>query len=167
MGSAIEESVSVERTVKLDAKNNGYSLGSINITAGPPAGNDYIFYITRGGVACGYTISVYSSPTTGTMYCTAGVTDSNYSTTYTKEGRTSAEMTTDGQYYITVTRVFGSTAATVMNYSGTKLFNTSDTPMYSGSISSSGSGNYGPFNGTQILFKNGQEYKLSLTLSAK
>ena len=91
----------------------------------------------------------------GNLLCTAGCTDNNYGVAYKATGKTTAKMTPDKTYYITVTRIFGSTSATVMNYSGTKLFDTS------GSIT------YGPIDGSKLLFESGGEYKLSLTLSAK
>lgn len=89
------------------------------------------------------------------FFCTASCTDNNYGKTSTITGKTTAPMMPDKTYYITVTRIFGSTIATVMNYSGTKLFDVN------------GSTTYGPIDGAKLVLKSGDSYKLSLTLSAK
>ncbi|MBQ0086752.1 MAG: hypothetical protein KBS72_03590 [Bacteroidales bacterium] len=146
-------------TVKIDAVYNGIGATcTINTSAPVSEGIDYTIDIIR-HAACGYTITVYPDDSMSNFLCTAGCTNSNYSTTYKAEGKTTAKMTPDKSYYITVTRVFGSTTATVLNYSGTKIFDTSG--------SSSGSITYGPIDGSRLLFESGGAYKLSLTLTAK
>ena len=150
---------SSQTTVKIDAVSAGIGATlKVNTTAPVSEGINYTIDIIR-HAACGYTITVYPDDSMSNFLCTAGCTDSNYSTTYKASGKTTANMTPDKSYYISVTRVFGSTAATIMNYSGTKLFDTSG--------SSSGSITYGPIDGSKLLFESGGEYKLSLTLSAK
>ena len=150
---------SEQTTVKIDAVYNGIGATcTINTSAPVSEGIDYTISISR-SAACGYTITVYPDDSMSNFLCTAGCTNSNYSTTYKAEGKTTAKMTPDKSYYITVTRVFGSTTATVLNYSGTKIFDTSG--------SSSGSITYGPIDGSRLLFESGGAYKLSLTLTAK
>ena len=148
-----------ETTVKIEAVSGGIGASfNVDVSAPVSEGIDYTIDIIR-HAACGYTITVYPDDSMSNFLCTAGCTNSNYSTTYKATGKTTAKMTPDKSYYIAVTRVFGSTSATVLNYSGSKLFDTSG--------SSSGSITYGPIDGSKLLFESGGEYKLSLTLSAK
>lgn len=144
-----------ETTIKMDAVSAGIGATcTINASAPASEGIDYTIDIIR-NAASGYTITVYTDANRENLLCTAGCTDSNYGATYNAKGKTTAAMTPDNTYYITVTRIFGSTTATVMNYNGTKLFDTS------GSIT------YGPIDGSKLLFSSGGKYKLSLTLTAK
>lgn len=121
-----------------------------DVPAAPPTDYSFSFSATNN---CGYTIEIYDSEKSNCLGASSTFTRTS-NATVTMTGTLKTPMTMDDEYYIRVVRIYGSTQATILKYNGTKL----------GDIT--GSGYLGPYKGSDLLFKNGDNNKLSLTLTA-
>ena len=142
-------------TVKFEAVNKDFNpsfpLGNMDVTVGPTS--DYSFtFIAKNN--CGYTISVNNDD--GQLVCSSPTFTRTSDAAVTYTGKTNIPLSPDKYYTIKVTRIYGSTSAVLMKYNGTSILQ----------LGSSGSGTIRCY-GQDILFKSGDVYSLSLTLSAQ